>query len=151
MRTYLDDYDIGEKWTTPGRTITEANIVNYAGLTGDWHPIHTDSEYAEKSPFGQRIAHGMLTLCIGSTLPFRITDDNPTPKKFLAFYGLDKVRFMSQVKIGDTLHSEIEIVSIEFKDNKTGVLASITSVKNHHGETVCVFSGKILVERRPAE
>ena len=66
---YLDDYTVGDTFISPARTITEADIVNFAGITGDWHPMHTDVEYAAKTPFRERIAHGMLILSIGLVLP----------------------------------------------------------------------------------
>ena len=58
---YLDDYVLGEKMVSPARTVTEADIIAFAGITGDWHPLHTDAEYAAGTPFRGRIAHGMLT------------------------------------------------------------------------------------------
>ena len=62
---YLDDYKVGDRMVSPARTITESDIVNFAALTGDWHPLHTDVEYAARTPFKGRIAHGMLVLSIG--------------------------------------------------------------------------------------
>ena len=61
-KLYFEDYTLGERFVSPARTITEADIINFASLTGDWHPLHTDVEYAKSTPFGERIAHGMLTL-----------------------------------------------------------------------------------------
>jgi len=69
---YLDDYQVGDRMISPARTVTEADIVNFAALTGDWHPLHTDAEYAAGGPFKGRIAHGMLVLSIGLSLPFRL-------------------------------------------------------------------------------
>ncbi|MCX5834836.1 MAG: MaoC/PaaZ C-terminal domain-containing protein, partial [Deltaproteobacteria bacterium] len=97
---YLDDYAVGERFISPARTITEADIINFAGLTGDWHPLHTDVEYAAKTPFKERIAHGMLTLSIGMVLPFRLGPYSSfLPRSFIAFYGMDNVRFTAPTKI----------------------------------------------------
>jgi len=83
---YLDDYAVGERFISPARTITEADIVNFAGITGDWHPLHTDVEYAAQTPYRERIAHGMLTLSIGMALPFRLGGHSSfLPKSFIVF------------------------------------------------------------------
>jgi len=79
---YFDDIQVGEKSVTRSRTITEADIVNFASLSGDWYPLHCDAEYAKKSPFGDRIAHGLLILSAASGL----TPLEPGP--VLAFYGM---------------------------------------------------------------
>lgn len=148
-KVYLEDYEVGEKWVTPGRTLTETDIVNYAGLTGDWHPIHTDMEYAKKTPFGERIAHGLLTLCIGSTLVFRLGENVAFPKAFIAFYGMDSVRFVSPAKIGDTLHCEMKVVSLDIKDKEKGLLVCDNVIKNQRSEDVVIYTTKVLVGRRP--
>ncbi len=63
---YFEDFNVGEIAVTRARTITETDIVNFAALTGDWYPLHTDIEYAKKGPFGERIAHGLLILSIAN-------------------------------------------------------------------------------------
>jgi acyl dehydratase len=148
-KLYFEDYTTGEILISPARTITESDIHAYASLTGDWHPIHTDVEFAAKSPFGGRIAHGMLTLCVGSSLIFRLGEYVALPKSFIAFYGMDSVRFLAPVMIGDTIHCEVEIVSLEAKDDKRGIIVSKNSIKNHKGEDVCVYTTRALVGRKP--
>jgi len=148
-KDYLEDYRQGERWVTPGRTLTETDIVNYAGLTGDWHPIHTDAEYARGTPFGERIAHGLLVLALGSTLIFRLGENVVFPKSFIAFYGMDGVRFVGPVKIGDTLHCEVEVTALEPKDEKRGIVVYRNNIKNHRGEDVVIFEARALVGRRP--
>jgi 3-hydroxybutyryl-CoA dehydratase len=150
-KVYLEDYHEGERWVTPGRTLTETDIINYAGLTGDWHPIHTDAEYARGAPFGERIAHGLLVLAVGSTLIFRLGEYVVFPKTFIAFYGMDAVRFVGPVKIGDTLHCEAEVTALEVKDEKRGILVCRNAIKNQRGEDVVVYDTRALVGRRPAE
>lgn len=81
-RTF-DQYAIGEKWVSRGRTVTEADLVNFAGVSGDFYALHTDAEYAKSTPFGQRVAHGMLVLSISTGLM------EFTPGIVLAFYGID--------------------------------------------------------------
>ena len=61
MPMYFEDFQVGQRFTTPARTVTEADVVNFAGVSGDYNPIHTDAEFAKNTPFGQRIAHGLYT------------------------------------------------------------------------------------------
>ena len=149
-KVYLEDYRVGEWWETPGRTLTETDIINYAGLTGDWHPIHSDAEYAKETPFGERIGHALLILAVGSTLIFRLGQNVVFPEKFIAFYGLDKVRFTGPVKIGDTIRCRAEVESLEPRDEKQGLLVCRNTITNQRGEPVAVYTTKALVGRRPA-
>ena len=150
-KLHFEDYRLGEKFTSPGRTITEADIVMFSALTGDWHPLHTNVEYAKKTPFGDRIAHGMLVLCVGSALVFRLGAYVALPKSFIAFYGMDSVRFTGPVKIGDTIYCEVEIDSLDPKDEKRGVISYRYFIKNQRNENVVVFNAKALVGRRPGQ
>jgi 3-hydroxybutyryl-CoA dehydratase len=146
-KSFLEDYQIGEKLVSPARTITETDIVEFAGLTGDWHPLHTDVGYAAASPFGERIAHGMLVLSIGSALIFRLGPYVALPKSFIAFYGMERVRFISPTKIGDTIHVECEIAAIEPKGPARGVLVCDNKIVNQRGETCAAYVTKILCGR----
>jgi acyl dehydratase len=106
---YFEDFKVGDRFVTRARTITEADIVNFAAFSVDWYPLHVDVEYARQTIFGERIAHGMLVLSAASGL---------TPLydwAIIAFYGMDKLRFMSPTKIGDTIHVEIEITGCRGK------------------------------------
>ena len=147
---YLDDYTVGEKITSPARTITEADIINFAGFTGDWHPLHTDVEYAAKTPFKGRITHGMLTLSIGMALPFRLGPySSYIPKSFIAFYGMDEVRFTAPNRIGDTIHCEVEIIEITDKGKDTGVLTTHNLIKNQRNEILVSFVLKLFCGKKP--
>lgn len=148
-KLYFDDYAIGEKFVSPARTITEADIVTFASLTGDWHPLHTDAEYAKSTPFGERIAHGMLTLAIGAALMFRLGEHVHLPKSFIAFYGMDSVRFYNPVKIGDTIHCTVEITALDVKDETRGVIAAIYKIQNQRNEDVVIFTARALAGRKP--
>ncbi|HZD26784.1 MAG TPA: MaoC/PaaZ C-terminal domain-containing protein [Alphaproteobacteria bacterium] len=149
MKRYLEDYAVGEVFTTPARTVTEADIHTFAGLTGDWHPLHTDTEYAGKSVFGERIAHGFLVLSIGSALIFRLGQHVGLPESFIAFYGLDGLRFTAPVKIGDTIHLEWTIARLEPRDETTGLVTAGSRIINQRGETCCVYEVTIACGRRP--
>ncbi len=148
-KLYLEDYAVGEVLKSPARTITETDITFFAMLTGDWHPIHTNVEFAKKAFFGERIAHGMLSLCIGSALIFRLGQYVALPKSFIAFYGMDSVRFTGPVKIGDTIHCEVTVDKIDMKDDKTGVIVSKNAIKNQRGEDVVIYTTRALCGRKP--
>jgi 3-hydroxybutyryl-CoA dehydratase len=146
---YLDDYAVGEKMISPARTVTEADIVNFAGLTGDWHPLHTDVEYAARTPFKSRIAHGMLTLSIGMALPFRLGPySSYLPKSFIAFYGMEEVRFTAPTRIGDTIYCEVEVIDITYKGKDKGILTIRNQIKNQKGEMLCSFVMKLFCGKR---
>ena len=146
---YLDDYTVGEVMASPARTVTEAVIVNFAAFTGDWHPLHTDVEYAAGTPFKGRIAHGMLTLSIGMALPFRLGPySSYLPKSFIAFYGMEEVRFTAPTRIGDTIHCEVEVIDITDKGNDKGILTVRNLIKNQRGETVVSFVMKLFCGKR---
>jgi len=148
-RGYYEDFEVGERRTTPARTITESDITNFAGLTGDWHPLHTDAPSAAEGPFGERIAHGMLVLSIGSALAFRLGQYEVLPKSFIAFYGMEDVRFTGPVKIGDTIHLEMEIAELETKDQERGIVTTRNEILNQHDQVVCTFTTKVLCGRQP--
>lgn len=149
-KLYFEDYTIGEKFISPGRTITESDIHMYAALTGDWHPIHTNVEEAKKSPFGERIAHGMLTFSIGLALPFRLGLYVTAPRSFIAFYGIESLKFTAPCRIGDTIHTEVLVTELQKKDDTRGIITYDTRVINQKGETVLVFITKTLAGRRPS-
>ncbi len=150
-RFYLEDYTVGERFISPARTITETDIVMFAAMTGDWHPLHTNAEFAKNYLFGERIAHGLLILSVGTSLIFRLGEHVVLPKSFIAFYGMDSVRFVGAVKIGDTIHCEVEIAKLEEKNDKHGVIIANNSIKNQRNEDVIVYSTSALVGRRPKE
>jgi 3-hydroxybutyryl-CoA dehydratase len=105
MGLYFDDIEIGARMVTRGRTITETDIIQFAGLTGDYNPMHTDAEYMKQSQFGQRIAHGMLTLSYAVGQAYQLGFMERT---VLAFRGLE-MKFSLPVFIGDTIHVEMTV------------------------------------------
>lgn len=143
MNPYYEDFTIGEESATPGRTITEADIVNFAGLTGDWSELHTNVEY--KNPFGQRIAHGALIFSISTGLNIR---SRPVGESFIAFYGIDKLRFVKPTFIGDTIHCRNRVLEKVDKNESSGVVASLCEVINQRGEVVVSYTSRTLWLRR---
>ena len=95
--------EVGDRPSTHGRTITEADLVSFAALTGDWHPQHADAEWAAESRFGERIAHGMLVLSYVVGLA------GFDPERVVALRGFDSVTFKRPVAIGDTIRVEAEV------------------------------------------
>lgn len=139
---WFDDFKIGEKSITRARTITETDVVSFAMLSGDWYPLHTDKEYVKKTPFGERIAHGMLVLSVMTGL---VTLD---PGYVLAFYGMDRVRFVRPTKIGDTIHVETVVTELTPRDETSGVVTFDVSVLNQNDKVVASTVMKMLVARK---
>lgn len=136
---YFDDFKPGEIIKSRGRTITEADIVNFCMFSGDWYPLHSDIEYAEKSPFGGRIAHGFLVLSATSGLmPL-------TEWAIVAFYGIDKLRFINPTMIGDTLRIEMKVAEKQDKGDAGGVVAFEVVIKNQKDQDVAKSITKVFI------
>lgn len=150
-REYFEDYTVGEKMVSPSRTITEADIVNFAMITGDWHPVHINKEYAKTTPFGERIAHGMLTLALGSALCMWMGPNTYSPKSFIAFINMTDIQIFNPTKIGDTLHWEGTVAALEPKSKGRGVIAYDCVIKNQKDEVCLTYKHKMLVGQRPAK
>ncbi|MFY0545063.1 MaoC/PaaZ C-terminal domain-containing protein [Brevibacillus sp. H7] len=139
---YVEEYEMGELWRSRGRTITETDIILFAGLSGDWHPLHTDQEFAKETMFQQRIAHGTLILSVATGL---IQMD---PNVVVAFYGIDHLRFTAPTFIGDTVHVEMEVTDVLSREDGKGVLTVRQQVKKQSGETVIVGTIRVLLNSR---
>jgi 3-hydroxybutyryl-CoA dehydratase len=105
--------------------------------------------YAEKSQFKGRIAHGMLGLFVGSALSARLGPYVILPRSFIAFLGMDSVRFTAPIMIGDTIHCEVKVTDLSVKDDARGVIAEQNLIKYQRDEVVAVFVIKVLVGRKP--
>lgn len=145
MSHYFEDFGVGHLCESRGRTITEADIVNFAGLSGDFIELHMNEEYARQSPFGKRIAHGALVFSISTGLMTQMNLINDT---VLAFYGVDKLRFTKPVFIGDTVRVEKRVLEAREKDAARGIVTFETKVLNQRGEPVIVYEDKLLLKRR---
>lgn len=141
----LKGLKVGETIVSPGRTITEADIVMFAGISGDWTELHTNAEYMKNSIFGQRIAHGLLTLSVASGLALRAMQR--TQLEVLAFLGMDNVRFTAPVFIGDTIKVESEVVEERPSKSKPGacILRFMNVVKNQRDEVVATYETALMV------
>lgn len=138
----FNDYQIGETWESRGRTITESDLVTFASFSGDWFPLHTDSEYAKnETPFKERIAHGMSVLSISTGLMIF------EPSVVVAFYGMDNIRFIKPTFINDTIYVEMKVIDKKERDNDTGVIVTELQIKKQTGEPVVVGNMNMLVNK----
>jgi acyl dehydratase len=132
-KTFFEDFAIGDEFVTPGRTVTEADVMLFAGLTGDYNRIHTDAEYMKSSMFGERIAHGLLGLSLVNGLKYRTDYDSDG---VLAFLGLTW-KFSGPIRFGDTIHAIIRITSKrETSKPDRGIMIQTIQVINQRGEVV---------------
>jgi len=143
-RRYFDEIQVGEEYESPGRTVTEADIVIFAGLSGDYNVLHTDAEFMKQSIFGERIAHGLLGLAIQAGLFTRATP----PYATLAFVGL-RWKFKGPVKIGDTIRLRAKVIGKkETSKPDRGLIIVQRTVLNQRGEIVQEGETDLMVERR---
>ncbi len=104
---FFDEYEVGQSITSQGRTVTEADVVAFASLSGDWNPLHTDAEFTKTHPFGQRVAHGLLVLSIASGLAIRLGFMEET---VLAFREIGDWKFSLPVFFGDTVRVQATVI-----------------------------------------
>jgi len=143
---FFEDFQPGQKVTSVGRTITEHDIVTFAGLSGDFNQIHTDAEYARSTPFGQRIAHGLLGLAIASGLAVQT---GILGANVIAFREVGEWKFVKPVFIGDTVHVEMEIMQTKAFPRLGGGLVTLSvHVNNQSNETSMKGLWTVLVKTR---
>jgi 3-hydroxybutyryl-CoA dehydratase len=131
----------GQEFTTRARTVTEADVVGFASLTGDWHPQHADAEWAAASPFGERIAHGMLVISLAAGLvPF-------DPGRVIALRRVADATFKRPVRFGDTVHVEGRIKELSPGSDDAGIVTFVWNVVNQDARTVCRASVDVLWKR----
>jgi acyl dehydratase len=142
---FFEDLAVGQEFTSPGRTVTEADIVIFAGLSGDYNVLHTDAEHMKASIFGERIAHGLLGLSIEQGLASR---GEPAAAHGV-LSGL-KWKFKGPIKIGDTVHARSRIAAMkDGPDASRGLVTVDRQLVNQHGEIVQEGETEHVVERRP--
>ena len=144
---YFEEFSVGQTIISPARTVTEADIVSFAGLSGDFNQIHTDAVYAAQAPFGQRVAHGLLGLSIASGLVVRTGMMEGT---ILAFREINEWKFIQPIYIGDTIFVEVEVLETkEIRRLGGGSIVISLDVKKQTGETVMKGVWKALISSRP--
>ena len=144
---YFEEFEPGQKIITAGRTVTESDIVTFAGLSGDFNQIHTDSEYSRTSPAGQRVAHGLLGLAIASGLAVQTGVMEGT---ILFFREINEWKFIKPVYIGDTIHVELDVIETKAMRRIGGGTVTITlAVVNQNGETLMKGNWTVLMSSKP--
>jgi 3-hydroxybutyryl-CoA dehydratase len=140
---YFEEFKVGQQIVTSGRTITESDLIAFAGLSGDYNQIHTDAEFCKNTPYGQRVAHGLLGLSIASGLAMRTGVLEGT---VLAFREINEWKFVKPVFIGDSVHVEMEI-----KETKAlprigaGSILIAVELKNQNEQAVMKGEWTVLV------
>lgn len=143
---FFGDFEVGQSWTSPRRTITEADVVMFAGLTGDYNPVHTDEEFAKTTPFGTRILHGPAVFAIATGLEFRLGLKEGTA---IAFLGMTW-DLKAPVKIGDTIHVFQRVESVRpTKNPARGIITFWVEVRNQAGAVCQQGEWKVMFHARP--
>jgi len=146
MPMYIEDFKAGQELTTAARTVTEADVVAFAGLSGDYNSLHTDAEYAKGTQFGQRIAHGMLAFSIATGLGVRTGVLDGT---VLAFLGIEDWKFLKPVFIGDTIRLRWTVTEARLSSKPgSGVLKRRMEILNQRDEIVQTGTTAALVKSR---
>jgi 3-hydroxybutyryl-CoA dehydratase len=144
---YFEEFEVGHSLSTSGRTITESDVVGFAGLSGDYNAIHTDAEYSRSTPFGRRVAHGLLVLSIASGLA---VNTGLLEGTVLAFREISAWKFSLPVFIGDTIHASMEIVETKSLPRLGGGSVVIDlNVVNQDDKTVMRGRWSVLIKSRP--
>ncbi len=144
---YFEDFSEGLELETRGRTVSEADIVHFAGLSGDFNPMHTDEVYAAGTQFGKRVAHGLLGLAIASGLAYQMGFLEGT---VIAFTGLEW-KFRAPIFIGDSIRVQVKITKLrEMKAAGGGFVSFDVKLVNQNGETTQKGEWTVLVASKPA-
>ena len=144
---WFEEFEVGQYVVTPARTITESDIVSFAGLSGDYNQIHTDAEFSFKTPFGKRVAHGLLVLSIASGLATRTGVLEGT---VIAFREINNWKFSLPVFIGDTIHVELNIMETKPVPRLGGGIVLIEiDVKNQRDELTMKGTWTAIVASKP--
>jgi 3-hydroxybutyryl-CoA dehydratase len=145
---FFEEFEVGQHIISTGRTITESDIVSFACFSGDYNQIHTDAEFSKATPFGQRVAHGLLGLSIASGLAMRTGVLEGT---VIAFREINNWKFSSPIYIGDTIHVELTIVETRSLPRLGGGAVIIELVvKNQRNETTMKGTWTALVASKAA-
>lgn len=145
---YFEEFEVGQRFISTGRTITESDIVTFAGVSGDYNQIHTDADYCQDSPFGERIAHGLLVLSIASGL---VAQSGMIEGTVIAFREIENWKFIKPVLIADTVHVATEVLSTKFyRRLGSGKVVIELSVINQDDEVVMKGTWSVLMTSQEA-
>ena len=142
-----EEWEVGAVYETQGRTITEADVVSFAGLSGDYNPIHTDAEAAKATPFGERIVHGMLTVAISTGMANQTGLMEGTTVALLE----QNIKYKSPVRFGDTVHLRMEVTGKrETSKPDRGIVILAAQMLNQRNEVVVEMIWTQLMVRQGA-
>jgi acyl dehydratase len=143
---FFDDVEVGQEWESAGRTITEADVVNFAGISGDFNPIHMDHEYAKTTPFRRPIAHGLLIFAVGSGLGVSCP-----AMRTIAFLQIREWSFREPLFIGDTVKVKSRVLEKNLRGRgRRGEIVWYRGVFNQEGKILQEGVLVTLVEGRAA-
>ncbi len=143
---YFEDFPVGTVCVTGGRTIDVSDISMFAGLTGDHYPLHTDEQYASRTQFGTRIAHGPFIFCVAVGL---VALAGFYGEAIVAMREVQSIRALKPVRPGDTVHVRVEVVAAEpARKPDQGILTLDYTVINQNDETVMTVRWALLAKRR---
>lgn len=140
--SFFDDLAIGMEELTRARTITEADVVNWCALTGDWFVMHSDAEFAARSPFGQRIVPGVQVYAYTGGLGVP-----PVAQAIVANYGAERIRYPRPTFIGDTIRCQIRVAELRVRNDSTGVATFDWNAVSQRDELVMTSQLKVLLKR----
>jgi 3-hydroxybutyryl-CoA dehydratase len=144
LHLFFDDVCVGQEWKSLGRTVTESDLVNFAGLSGDFNPMHVNHEFARTTVFGKPIAHGLLVMSLGSGLSLWAP-----PMRTLAFMSVREWHFREPVFVADTIHSVTKVREMEPRSRgRRGVITWERRILNQHDKVVQEGITLTLVEGR---
>jgi len=142
----FDEFEVGAKYISQARTVTEADVVTFAGLSGDFNPLHTDAEFGKTTPFGERIAHGMLVVSMATGMANWSGIFEGTTLALLE----QVIRYKGPVKFGDTIHLDLEV--LEKKESSKpdrGIVVFASRVRNQRDEIAFEGEWTLLMKRKP--
>lgn len=144
---YYEDFEVGAEYTTTGRTIGETDILQFAALTGDWNQLHTDEEYCKATPYGSRIAHGLLGLALMEGMKYRLGHTDGTAIASLGW----TVKFSLPIHIGDTVRVHVRITGTRgTRHADRGIVTEEVRLLNQRDEVVTEAEHLLMMKRREA-
>lgn len=143
---YWDDTHVGDRGVSPTYEVTEARVMAYAELSGDFTPVHTDEAYAQTTPFGTRVAHGLFGLSIADGLKTR-SDYRFQPGMSLGW----EWQFVAPIFLGDTVHVQFHVATRRASNSRPdwGIVTLPTNLLNQRGEVVQRGEHRLMIPRRP--
>jgi acyl dehydratase len=143
---YFEEFEVGAKYVSQGRTVTEGDVAAFAGLSGDYNPLHTDARFAATTPFGERIAHGMLTVAMSTGMSNWTGIFAGTTIALVE----QNIKYTGAVKFGDTVHLEMEVTEKkETSKSDRGIINIAAKMLNDAEQVVVDMKWTLMMKRKP--